>query len=60
MISIVCKTKDFVVINKPVGVPSQSDPSGDIDAMTACSRLLSEQGEKNNRQKNRFRGGGIK
>ena len=47
MISIVCKTRDFVVINKPVGVPSQSDPSGDIDAMSACSRLLSELGEKN-------------
>ena len=47
MISIVCKTRDFVVINKPVGVPSQSDPSGDIDAMSACSQMLSELGEKN-------------
>ena len=47
MVSIVCKTKDFVVINKPAGVPSQSDPSGDIDAMTACSLLLCDMGEKN-------------
>ena len=47
MISIVCKTRDFVVINKPPGVPSQSDPSGDIDAMSACSELLSCSGEKN-------------
>lgn len=47
MVSIVYKTRDFVVINKPVGVPSQSDPSGDLDAMSACSGLLSELGEKN-------------
>lgn len=47
MVSIVCKTLDFVVINKPVGVPSQPDPSGDMDAMTACSKLLSDMGEKN-------------
>lgn len=47
MVSIVCKTRDFVVINKPAGVPSQSDPSGDIDAMTACSNLLLDMREKN-------------
>ena len=47
MVSIVCKTRDFVVINKSAGIPSQSDPSGDTDAMTACSALLCDMGEKN-------------
>lgn len=45
MIEIVTKTKDFVVIYKPVGVPSQSDPSGDADAMTLCSQMLRHSGE---------------
>ena len=45
MIEIVKKTKDFVVIYKPQGVPSQSDPTGDMDAMSACSQLLRELGE---------------
>ena len=47
MIEIVAKTKDFVVIYKPAGVPSQSDPSGDTDAMTACADMLADQGEGN-------------
>ena len=42
---IVIKNKDFVVINKPVGMPSQSDPSGDADAMTLTAGLLREMGE---------------
>ena len=45
MIEIVAKTKDFVVIYKPAGVPSQSDPSGDTDAMTMCSEMLRHKGE---------------
>lgn len=42
---IIEKTNDYVVINKPVGMPSQSDPSGDKDAMTLTSELLREAGE---------------
>ena len=45
MIEIISKTRDYVIIYKPVGIPSQSDPSGDTDAMTACSNLLVQQGE---------------
>lgn len=45
MIEIVKKTKDFVVISKPAGLPSQADPSGDKDAMTECSETLERQGE---------------
>ena len=41
---IVLKTPDFVVINKPVGMPSQSDPSGDKDAMTLTSEILRDEG----------------
>jgi 23S rRNA pseudouridine1911/1915/1917 synthase len=42
---IVLKNKHFVVINKPCGMPSQSDPSGDKDAMTLTSEILRENGE---------------
>lgn len=45
MIEIVSKTKDYVIIKKTAGMPSQSDPSGDKDAMTLCSELLSDSGE---------------
>lgn len=45
MIEIVFKCKDFVVVNKPSGMPSQSDPSGDLDAMSAASELLLSLGE---------------
>lgn len=45
---IVLKLRDFVVVNKPVGMPSQSDPSGDKDAMTLTAELLRENGEKHN------------
>jgi 23S rRNA pseudouridine1911/1915/1917 synthase len=47
MTSIVYKTKDFVVINKPVGMPSQPDPSKDADAMSETSKLLCDVGESN-------------
>ena len=45
MIEIVNNTKNFVVINKPVGIPSQSDPTGDPDAMTLTSDKLRQMGE---------------
>ena len=46
MIEIISKTKDYVIIYKPAGIPSQSDPGGDPDAMTLCSEILRDQGEK--------------
>ena len=46
MIEIIRKTKDYVIIYKPPGIPSQSDPSGDLDAMTATAGLLRDNGEK--------------
>ncbi|MBQ8302151.1 MAG: RNA pseudouridine synthase [Clostridia bacterium] len=46
MIDVVLKTSDFVVVNKNVGTPSQSDPSGDKDAMTLCSEALRLAGER--------------
>ena len=42
---IIYKDKDAVIINKPVGMPSQSDPSGDKDAMTATAEELKNLGE---------------
>ena len=45
MIEIVKLSKDYVIIYKPPGTPSQSDPSGDKDAMTECSELLRASGE---------------
>lgn len=47
MIEILSLTKDYVIIYKPVGIPSQPDPSGDKDAMTATGELLSDMGEDN-------------
>ena len=44
---IIYKNKDLVAISKPAGVPSQSDVSGDDDAMTLCARKLSSVGEPN-------------
>ena len=46
MIEIVKLSKDYVIIYKPPGTPSQSDPSGDKDAMTECAELLQARGEK--------------
>ena len=42
---IVFKNKDFIVVNKPSLVPSQSDLSGDADAMTLASEMLKAEGE---------------
>lgn len=47
MIEIISKTKDYVIIYKPAGIPSQSDPSGDKDAMTLCAELLRHNRESN-------------
>ena len=44
---ILYKDKNLVAVFKPAGIPSQSDPSGDADAMNICIGLLKEQGEKN-------------
>lgn len=35
-------SKNFVVINKPIGVPSQKDPTGTPDAMTLTAKELLE------------------
>ena len=45
MVEILYKSKNAVVIYKPAGVPSQSDPSGDPDAMTITREMLSASGE---------------
>lgn len=46
MPSIIYKDNDFAVIKKPVGMPSQSDPTGDKDALNATSELLGAAGER--------------
>lgn len=45
MIEILSVTMDYVVIYKPKGIPSQSDPGGDRDAMSLCSELLHKRKE---------------
>ena len=40
MIEILYKSKNAVVVYKSAGIPSQSDPSGDKDAMTLTSEAL--------------------
>ena len=45
MTRIVYKTPDFLIGYKPAGVPSQSDKSGDVDALSALSHELSALGE---------------
>lgn len=42
MIEIVYKTENYIVVYKPAGVPTQSDTSGDRDAMTLASLELRE------------------
>lgn len=42
---IVYNDKNVIVVIKPVGMPSQSDPTGDVDAMSATAELLRESGE---------------
>ena len=48
MIEILYKSKNAVVIYKEAGIPSQSDPSGDPDAMTLTSEHLRSLGENPN------------
>lgn len=48
MVEILYKTKNTVVIYKPAGMPSQSDPSADPDAMTLLSEQLKALGENHN------------
>ena len=43
---ILRKTKRLLFINKPIGVPSQTDPSGDPDALSLSSDELSAMGER--------------
>ncbi len=45
MMETVFKTRDFVVINKPVGIPAQKDMSCDADAMSLTSEYLKSIGE---------------
>ena len=47
MVEILYKSKNAVVINKPCGMPSQSDPTGSTDAMTATQQMLGKAGEDN-------------
>lgn len=45
MIEIVELKKEYVIVYKPAGVPSQSDKSGDKDAMLLCAEALAARGE---------------
>ncbi len=45
-VKIIYKNKNVVIIEKLVGMPSQSDPSGDADAMSAAANALSGIGEQ--------------
>ena len=38
--------KNLIAVSKPCGMPSQSDPTGDKDAMTLASELLRDMGER--------------
>lgn len=42
MIEILYKTENYIVVYKPAGIPTQSDTSGDKDAMTLASLALRE------------------
>lgn len=42
---IVYKSKNAVIINKPIGTPSETDPSGDMDALKLTSVALTDMGE---------------
>lgn len=42
---IVLKNSQYIIINKPVGMPTQPDPSGDPDAFGLTSEYLSGKGE---------------
>lgn len=46
MLKIIELTPDIAVVEKPIGMPSQSDPTGDVDALSEASRCLKERGER--------------
>ena len=45
MVDILYKNKDVVIINKPFGIPSEKDPTGDADALSLTGEHLSAIGE---------------
>lgn len=45
MIDVIYKSKNAIAVNKPFGMPSERDPSGDPDAMTVTGRCLEDVGE---------------
>ena len=45
MIEIIYKTKNYIIVYKPPAVPTQSDTTGDIDAMSLASQELRKSGE---------------
>ena len=45
MTEILTLEKDFLIVRKPAGVPTQSDPSGDPDLMTLTAMALKERRE---------------
>ena len=45
MVQILEKNREYVIVCKPVGIPSQSDPTGDSDAMSIVSDMLFAQGD---------------
>lgn len=45
MVRIIEESREYVIVYKPAGIPSQQDPTGDPDAMSITSELLSSRGE---------------
>ena len=45
MLEIIYYDRHILAVKKPIGVPSQPDPTGDVDAMTLARERLSELGE---------------
>ena len=45
MLEIIYSDRHILAVKKPVGIPSQPDPTGDADAMTLARERLSELGE---------------
>lgn len=45
-IEILYKSKNFIVINKPKGIPSQPDLSGDANALSLAEQMLRSSGEE--------------
>ena len=45
MVEVIYKNESLIAVYKPAGIPSQSDTTGDEDAMSTASRALAELGE---------------